>query len=714
MKSLVLAEKPSVGRDIARVLNCKNKKNGFYEGEKYIVSWALGHLVELESPDFYDKKYEKWELNDLPIIPNKMNIRVIPKTAKQYSVVKKQMLRKDVNEIIIATDAGREGELVARWIIEKSKVNKKIKRLWISSVTDKAIKKGFSDLKDGKKYVDLFLSASARAEADWLVGINATRALTCKYNAKLSCGRVQTPTLYLVEKRDRKIQLFRPKKYYKLYARINNSSFALEDNGNSRFFDKKEIDNIANTIKNKPAKILKVNIKDKNIKAPQLFDLTSLQYEADKLFNFSAKETLRIMQNLYERHKIVTYPRTDSKHLTEDMKDTIYERVSACQTGEYKKYAYSIIRNKRKLEKSIYNNKKVSDHHAIVPTEQAAVLSDLTSGERKIYDLIVKRFLANFMENEIVSTLDIKADIDGKTFLYKQDKIVLLGWQELYNKSANEEKNEIKFIENNNYNIDYLQIKEGLTEPPKHYTEGSLLKAMENPTNELDDQDKEIKSLLKETGGLGTVATRADIIEKLINSGSISKQGNSLKITSKGIQLLDLVPEELKSPTLTAEWEMSLKQIAENKIDKNIFIGNTKDYTREVVSLISESDKKYKHDNMTKIKCPNCGKFLLEISDKRGKKLVCQDRECNYKKNLSTVTNARCPECHKKMVLKGEGDKKYFACICGYRESIKAFDKRKSKVKNQMNKREVSKFIKKQKEEVNENPFAALGGFKID
>ena len=387
-KIVVLAEKPSVGRDIGKVLKCNKKGNGYLEGNKYIVTWALGHLVTLAAPEEYNKRYKTWNMEDLPMLPEPMKLEVIRQSSKQFYTVKTQMNRKDVKEIVIATDAGREGELVARWIIEKAKVRKPIKRLWISSVTDKAIKDGFNNLKDGKQYENLYKSAVARSEADWIVGINATRALTVKHNSQLSCGRVQTPTLAMIYEREEEIRKFVPRQYYGIKAKTKDIEFTWQDkNGkDTRTFDKKRADKIVASLRHKDIKIIDVNKSYKKTYSPGLYDLTELQRDANRIFNFSAKETLSIMQRLYERHKILTYPRTDSRFISEDIVDTLKDRINACSIGSYGRICNKILRSPIKVNKSFVNNAKVTDHHAIIPTEERVMLSELNDGESKIYE----------------------------------------------------------------------------------------------------------------------------------------------------------------------------------------------------------------------------------------------------------------------------------------------------------------------------------------
>ncbi len=716
-KSVVLAEKPSVGRDIARVLRCHKKGNGCLEGDKYIVTWALGHLVELAAPENYEEKYKSWRIEDLPIIPDNLKIDVIKKTSKQYHAVKEQLNRKDVNEIIIATDAGREGELVARWILEKAHVRKPIKRLWISSVTDKAILEGFSKLKDGRNYENLYASAVARAEADWVVGINATRALTCKYNAQLSCGRVQTPTLTMVSRRDEEIKNFKPKSYYGITAEGQGLKLTWQDKDTNdmKTFNKEKRDRIFTSINHKEAEIKEVNKALKKSFSPALYDLTELQRDANRIFGYSPKETLSIMQKLYESRKVLTYPRTDSRYVTTDIVDTLKDRVRACGIGSYSKWAMFVSRKPITANKSFVDNSKVSDHHAIIPTEQTVLLGEMTDKERKVYDLVIKRFFAVLYPPHEYEQISVKSTIGDAHFVAKGKRVIKDGWKEIYGHySEEEDSDQVKeqtlpdLKKGDRIKINKLNATEGETRPPAPFNEATILSAMENPIKYMDTDNKELIKTIGETGGLGTVATRADILEKLFNSFLIDKKGKDMFITSKGKQLLELVPEELKSPTLTAQWEQRLGSIAKGTLKKETFISEMKRYAKEAVREIKNSEEKFKHDNLTKNKCPDCGKYLLEVSNKKGKLLVCQDRACGYRKNLTLVTNARCPNCHKKLELRGEGDGQIFVCKCGHREKLSVFNERKKKEKSAMSKSEVSQFIQKQNKKEDEPLNTAL------
>ncbi|EML6324281.1 DNA topoisomerase III [Bacillus cereus] len=727
-KSVVIAEKPSVARDIARVLKCDKKGNGYLEGSKYIVTWALGHLVTLADPESYDVKYKKWNLEDLPMLPERLKLTVIKQTGKQFNAVKSQLLRKDVNEIIVATDAGREGELVARWIIDKVKLNKPIKRLWISSVTDKAIKDGFANLKPGKAYDNLYASAVARSEADWYIGLNATRALTTRFNAQLNCGRVQTPTVAMIASREDEIKNFKAQTYYGIEAQtMEKLKLTWQDaNGNSRSFNKEKIDGIVKSLDKHNATVVEIDKKQKKSFSPGLYDLTELQRDANKKFGYSAKETLNIMQKLYEQHKVLTYPRTDSRYISSDIVGTLPERLKACGVGEYRPFAHKVLQKPIKPNKSFVDDSKVSDHHAIIPTEGYVNFSAFTDKERKIYDLVVKRFLAVLFPAFEYEQLTLRTKVGNETFIARGKTILHAGWKEVYENRFEDDDvtDDVKeqilphIEKGDTLTVKLLMQTSGQTKAPARFNEATLLSAMENPTKYMDTQNKQLADTLKSTGGLGTVATRADIIDKLFNSFLIEKRGKDIHITSKGRQLLDLVPEELKSPTLTGEWEQKLEAIAKGKLKKEVFISEMKNYTKEIVSEIKSSDKKYKHDNISTKSCPDCGKPMLEVNGKKGKMLVCQDRECGHRKNVSRTTNARCPQCKKKLELRGEGAGQIFACKCGYREKLSTFQERRKKESgNKADKRDVQKYMKQQKkeEEPLNNPFAeALKKLKFD
>lgn len=721
MKELVIAEKPSVGRDIAKVLKCNKNLNGAMEGDKYIVTWGLGHLVTLADPEVYDQKFKEWSMDHLPMLPKKFELVIMKQTGKQFHTVKTLIHRNDVSRIIIATDAGREGELVARWILEKANNKKPIKRLWISSVTDKAIREGFSNLKDGKEYDNLYQAAVARAESDWIVGMNATRALTCKYNASLSCGRVQTPTLAMIAKREEDIKNFKPVPYYGINGRVNGITLSWRDakTNAATCYDKKKIDEILKKVTGKNGVVIDVNTTKKKSYSSPLYDLTELQRDANLRYDFSAKETLSIMQRLYENHKVLTYPRTDSRYLTTDIVGTLKERLEAISIGPYKKAAASLARSPIVSNKNFVDNDKVSDHHAIIPTEQFVNLENMSSDERKIYDLVVKRFLAVLSKPCEYEEVTIKVMVEAETFTAKGKRVLELGYREIFDNNSleDDEQSLPALVKNQSLDNILFTLTEGKTKPPAPFNEATLLSAMENPVQFLEEKEKDLVKTLGETGGLGTVATRADIIEKLFNSSLMEKRGKDIFITSKGRQLLDLVPEDLKKPELTAKLEMQLQKVAKGNLSKQVLMNEMVSYTKELVTEIKENDGKFRHDNLTNKKCPDCGKAMLQVNNKNAKMLICQDRECGHKEIIERTTNARCPVCHKKMGLRGKGEDQVFTCVCGYKEKLKAFEERRKKEGGGVSKKDVANYMNKVKKEANEpvnNAFAdALSKLKL-
>lgn len=699
MKTLVIAEKPSVGRDIARVLKCSKNNQGALEGDKYVVTWALGHLVTLADPETYDSKYKTWEMKDLPMLPEKFQLAVIRQTGKQYQTVKNHLYRKDISDVIIATDAGREGELVARWILAKAGSRKPVKRLWISSVTDKAIREGFAHLKDGRAYMNLYAAAEARAEADWLVGINGTRALTCKYNAQLSCGRVQTPTLSMIAQREKEIREFKPEKYYGLTLACGGVRWTWQDgkSGSSRTFNAERIEKIKNQVQNEKLTVKEVQRTTKKTYSPGLYDLTELQRDANKRFGFSAKETLNIMQRLYENHKVLTYPRTDSRYIGKDVAETLKERLKACSVGPYRKVAGKLINQPIKINKSFVDDSKVSDHHAIIPTEQFVQLEHMSSDERKIYDLVVRRFAAVLYPPCEYEQTTLKGICGGEMFSAKGKIMKQPGWQAAYEDVQEEEPEEDireqllpEIKEGTSELVTYVKVNEGQTKPPAYYNEATLLTAMEK-------------------GGLGTVATRADIIDKLFNTFLMEKKDKDIYVTAKGRQLLELVPEDLKKPALTADWEKKLTAISEGRLKKDVFIRDIRGYTEEIISQIRTGDGKFRHENLTNTKCPQCGRRMLSVRGKNSRMLVCQDRGCGYRETVARTTNARCPKCHKRMEMYGKGDAQTFVCVCGYKEKLSVFQERRKREGAGVSRRDVQKYLNKQKKEAQQplnNAFA--------
>lgn len=722
MKRLVLAEKPSVARDIARVLKCNRKSNSYIEGNEYVVTWALGHLVTLADPEVYSKRYHEWKMEDLPMIPKKMELVVIKQSAKQYQAVKSQLFRKDIGEIIIATDAGREGELVARWILEKSGCHKPVKRLWISSVTDKAIREGFAHLKEGKEYQNLYAAAVCRAQADWLVGINATRALTCKYNAQLSCGRVQTPTLAMIARREEEIRKFKPQEYYGVSVKAGGIQWTWQDekSRSSRTFSKEKAQEVQGEVSGKSLKIISAEKKSKKAYAPGLYDLTELQRDANKKFGYSAKQTLNIMQRLYENHKVLTYPRTDSRYIGKDVAGTLSERLKAISIGPYRKLAGPLSTKALKTNASFVDDSKVSDHHAIIPTEQFVQLEHMTTEERKIYDLVVRRFLSVLYPPFVYEQSTLTAKCGNDTFAARGKMVISQGWKAVYENQSedwdDEEDDErsdqlkdqvLPSLEKNEVlKAEAVKITTGKTKPPAYFNEAALLSAMENPIKYMESQDAKVRKTLGETDGLGTVATRADIIEKLFHSFMMEKRGQEIHLTSKAKQLLELVPEDLKKPELTADWEMRLGNISRGKMKKDAFMENIRDYTRELIGQIRTGEGNFRHDNLTNTKCPVCGKRMLAVNGKNARLLVCQDRTCGHRETVARMSNARCPNCHKKMELIKKGEDEMFVCVCGHKEKLSAFKARREREGAGVSKRDVQKYLSRQKSESVNTPFA--------
>ena len=715
-KSLVLAEKPSVAKEIAKVLGCRQNENGCISGNNYIVTWALGHLVTLADPESYGEQYKTWNLESLPILPSRMELVVIKESSKQYKIVKSLLDRSDVSEIIIATDAGREGELVARWILIKAGCKKPAKRLWISSQTDKAIRDGFASLKPAVNYENLYLSAKTRAEADWLVGFNVTRALTCKHNAQLSAGRVQTPTLALITAREQEIKNFIPKDYFTIRAGLDGFSATWKGkDGQSRIFDRAAADKILSGVTGKPAVVSEISKQSRQKTPPAAYDLTELQRDANKKYAYSAKQTLSIMQALYERHKIVTYPRTDSRYITDDIVPTLPDRLKSIAVGNYAATARELLKNRPLSTKYLVNNKLVTDHHAIIPTEEPVNLLSLSPEERNIFDLVAKRFLAVLSPAFEYEETKLTVRIGQENFYAKGKVVKTAGWKSIYDGSITDEddedgedKNEENETEQNlppirqgdRLSVKSCNIENGKTKPPPRYTEATLLSAMENPSGQV--QDKTLRDVLQTTSGLGTPATRADIIEKLFSSFYVERRGKEIFPTSKGIQLISIVPPDLKSAELTAKWEQQLNLISKGMAKSDSFITEMRKYSTNLVSMVTGSTAKYIHDNITRQKCPECGKFLLEVNGKKGKMLVCSERECGYRKNTVIETNARCPNCHKKLQIRGEGEKRIFACICGHREKVADFEKRRAE--NGANKADVKKYLESQEKQEKANP----------
>jgi DNA topoisomerase-3 len=639
MKRLVLTEKPSVAREIARVLNCPTKGKGYFEGQQYVVTWALGHLVTLAEPEDYDQKYKQWRLEDLPMIPPHMKLKIIRQSSHQFAAVRLLMQRSDISELVIATDAGREGELVARWIMVLANWKKPFKRLWISSQTDAAIRDGFANLKPGAAYDNLYDAAACRAEADWLIGLNVTRALTCKFNAQLTAGRVQTPTLAMIVQREKEIKEFVPVDYWTLRADFGDYFGDWRGpGGNGRLFDHARAEEIAAKVRDQAGTIVEVKTEGKSEPPPLAYDLTELQRDANRRYSWSAQKTLEVLQILYERHKLVTYPRTDARYITTDIVPTLPARLRSMGVGPYAQLVAPLLQKPLAPTRRLVDDSKVSDHHAIIPTEQPLQIGGLTVEEKNLYDLIAKRFIAVLSPAYTYDQTTLVTEVKGERF-YSCGRVVKnLGWRAVTANTADREdkgeealpeqtlsqqrKGEVKQVRS-------CKVSKKQTKPPGRYTEATLLTAMESPGKLIEDE--ELREAVKQ-GGLGTPATRAEIIEKLVGHFYIERSGKELVPTTKGSQLVALVAPALKSPELTARWEQSLAGIAKGKESKVKFLASIRQHAEELVKGVRlDSATVYHPDNVSKTKCPACGKFMLLVSGKRGQMLICPDRECGHR-----------------------------------------------------------------------------------
>ncbi|MBD8498411.1 DNA topoisomerase III [Paenibacillus arenosi] len=689
MKILVLAEKPSVGREIARVLGCRDNHKHYIEGTEYIVTWALGHLVGLAEPEFYDKKYQQWKLEDLPMMPDKMQLTVLRESSHQFKIVQQLMKRADVKELIIATDAAREGELLARWIMQKVNWRKPFRRLWISSQTDKAIKDGFRRLRPGTDFDRLYESARCRAEADWLVGLNVTRALTCKFETPLSAGRVQTPTLGIVMQREKDIAGFRSQEFDQLISDMGGyEAMWRGDNGDAREFDldaaKKRMEKLAN----ERAVVTDLKKSKRQEPHPLAYDLTELQRDANRRFGFSAKQTSNVLQRLYEQHKAVTYPRTDSRHLSSDMTSTLKERLESMAAGPYAALARTIAKRPLPITKRIVDDSKVTDHHAIIPTDEPLRLAQFSPEERKLYDLIARRFLSLFLPAAEWEQVALTLRIGDETFIAKGRTALEQGWRQAYDNDWKDEEEEGRFADareteriprlnvNDVVSVKRLYVQRDRTRPPARYTEASILTQMEKH-------------------GLGTPATRADILEKLVSSDTIEREGVHLKPTGKGKQLIELVSSELRTPELTAKWERELERIARGERRSGDFMQQIREMAKQLVQGVKASEAEYKPHNVSHSHCPDCGTRMLERKSKRGKTLVCPNKECGYKRSADKqLSNRRCSRCHKRMELKTGKVGKFFQCLpCNVIEKL---DGDGGKVKKHEERKLVKQFAKQE------------------
>ncbi len=655
MKQLVIAEKPSVARDIAKVLNCTKKGEGYIYNENYIVSWAIGHLVKLCDPEEYDESLKKWKIDTLPIIPDNIKIKAIKNTRDQLKVLNNLMKMKNVDQIICATDSGREGELIFRYIYQIVKCKKPFKRLWISSMTDDAIKEGFKNLKDGKEYDNLYFSAKCRSESDWIVGINASRAFTLKFNTLLSIGRVQTPTLSILVEKHKEIEKFEIKQYFEIevdFKTLNEKEeyykgIWIDKNNESKIFEKDKCYMVLDSIKDKKGVIENIINETKKQPPPLLYDLTDLQRDCNKKFSYSAQKTLSIAQDLYEKRKLITYPRTDSRYLSEDIKPKLKDILNKLNIlEEYKPFlSYVLSLKALPITKRLIDNSKITDHHAIIPTISKINLSILSKDEKNVYDLIVRRFISVFYPDYIYNITKIITSINKNLFLTKGTTVIQEGFTKL-NIEVEKDKNKGYILPNVKKEDNVLnngsKILNKKTKPPSHYNEATLLSAMENAGRFTEDED--LKEQLKESG-LGTAATRASIIERLIQVGYVERNGKLLVPTQKGIKLIEVVPKELKSPETTGRWEKGLSSISKGNMKPEIFMESIRKYVNFLVDYSKradidiifedESNKKFKKYNnyksLEKIGiCPNCNNYIFENS----KSFYCSNWKNGCKFNL--------------------------------------------------------------------------------
>ncbi len=651
--TVVIAEKPSVARDIARVLGCKKNGNGFIAGDNnYIVTWAVGHLAVLYEPEDYDQKFKKWYFRDLPIIPSKMNIKPAKATEEQFNIIKNIINSPKTDLLICATDSGREGELIFRYIYELAKCTKPFKRLWISSMTDEAIKNGFANLKDGKDYDKLYESAKCRSEADWLVGINASRAFSVMYNTNLSIGRVQSPTLGIIVDRQKEIDSFDVKTYYEVQAIYDNflGVWFREVNGvrDTKIILKDEADKIVATVSKKDGIVSLVESEEKQIPPPLLYDLTELQRDANKKYGFSAEKTLNIVQDLYEKRKAVTYPRTDSRYLSDDMVKVIpiiLKRINFEPYSKFLNYVFSL--EKLPITKRIVDNSKITDHHAIIPTNSNINTTNFSKEEKEVFDLIARRFISVFYPYNIYTITRIIVTCENENFISKGKTIKQAGWTALYEgQENNNSKPKTKKGKKNQADDedqilpdlskgDVVKIKEAKavdkkTKPPSQYTEATLLSAMEHAGRFVENE--ELKEKLKE-GGLGTPATRAGIIERLISVGYMKRVGKSLVPTDKGKKLMSIIPPELRSPETTGKWEKGLESIYKGNMQPERFMQSI---VKFVNFLVKESE-------------------ILANKDKNNQDFVFE----NVKKNVPEKALGICPVCKKGYIFENS---KAFYC----------------------------------------------------
>ncbi len=628
---LIITEKPSVAKDIANVLGINKRGNGYMAGNGYTVTWCVGHLVQLAMPEEYDSKFKTWNMNTLPIFPTKFKYVINESTKEQYDIVKRLMNNEDVDEIICATDAGREGQLIFGYVYITAECKKPVKRLWISSMTDEAIKEGFNSLRDNKDYYLLYQSAKSRSEADWLVGINATRLFSVKYNQKLTIGRVQTPTLAMIVQRQHEIDNFVPEPFFEISANCGSFTATWYNEDGTRIKEKEKAEEIIKKCENKEGLITKVTKKKATTERPLLYDLTELQRDGNKKYGYTAEQTLEAAQNLYEKYKLTTYPRTDSRYLSNDMKPKLNGLLLNIKQGykEAESCIDKVLSQKINTDKRVIDDKKITDHHAIIVTDNIRNLEriKLPEKERNILKLVITRFIVALDKKQEYEQTDIELVIENENFKARGKKITVPGWKEtediLLGKAVNTDEEDEKEItkavkKNDKVNVEELKLLEKKTSSPKLYNEATLLTAMETAGKQIEDE--ELRENMKSIG-LGTPATRAGIIEKLVSVGYIKRNKKNLVPTENGIKLIELVPEKLKKPDLTGEWEQSLNKITSGDEKSQNFIVNIKKYVYDIINEgkrsnlanVSFTGNNLYNSNKEVIGiCPKCGQSIFE------------------------------------------------------------------------------------------------------
>ena len=639
-KILIVAEKPSVARDIARVLGVQTRGEGCISSEKYVVTWAIGHLVSLKEPEELDERYKRWRAADLPILPDKMELKVLPKTRSQFSVVKKLMNSKEIDSLICATDSGREGELIFRYIYEMAGCKKSFDRLWISSMTDEAIRAGFDSLKSGSHYDALYESARCRSEADWLVGMNASRAFTLRYDVLLSVGRVQTPTLQMLVKRRKEIDAFTAEPFFTVQADFGDYQGTWFDpgkDGDKRIMQEERAKAIADRVKGQKAVVRSAQNEEKRELPPQLYDLTTLQREASSMLGFTADKTLKTAQALYEKHKLITYPRTDSRYLSHDMGPSV--KKALLSLGEpHAALAAPVLAQPIPQPKRIFDDTKLTDHHAIIPTGRKVNLSALSADEAKLFDLVARRLIAAFYPPYVYNATKVVTESAGENFVSNGTVVLQEGFKQVYRdlqpkkKTKGAEDNALPPLsEGDERLVKKTTVKKDQTKPPKEHTDASLLSEMEHAGRRIEDET--LREQMKGCS-LGTPATRAAIIERLITVGYAKRKGRTIMATEKGVRLIEAVPPEIASPETTGKWEQALEKIAQGKGDSERFMEGIRKLAAFLTGYAGQ----------------NAPEVAFEREEHRGK---------GKKRTSAKTIGVACPVCREGQITENE---KAFGC----------------------------------------------------